>query len=272
MADTFRVGYAFSQKLIPQVFQDAGYAPVFLDGYNFSPASIDQADKQLLRRGLLFDKNGDVASFYAIRSGDLMERVKLGKLDVILIGKDHYYNHHLKEDNTRILGTLPHARTSVDVAKVEAWVTQDCPLQSLDDINSSYVIRAEIQNYAARIMEEKGHKVLVRELNDETDPVGFRMQAKEGGAIPIEFVRGGLPQSLEQDEVGLVVSETGGTLKRNDCRSLGVVCTVEQLVVANLESLNNPEMGARLRKFNEDLINHHHEKEFEGNGIHGERA
>lgn len=262
MNEPIKIAYAYSQKLLPVLFKDSGWNPRYLNGKNLSNATIEQAIKANLWRGYLFEGESQtiLAHFYAIRSADILERVHLGKRDIAFVGRDHFeerpYPGLIK------VGEVPHARTSTTSAELQAWVTPESILSSLADITEKIKIRTELPNYSAIVMEETGTKTKIRPITD-MNPLAFRQEAEREGKIAIEFIQGGGSQQLEDDEVLFIINETGGTMLRNDRRSIGTICTVEQLIVANANSWKDPEKRPMLDRFVSDIEGVHIAQEIE---------
>lgn len=253
-----KLAIPYTQKALVRLLFEAGWEPTFDHGHQWTdPADNPLAD--VIEKGVISSRNTHI---YAIRSIDIPKRVSLGDRDLALVGTDNIE----EKSFPRIvrLGAVPLGRTFVTPPALEFWVHDYSPIRTLGDIRPGMIVLTDRPNFTARKLEEHGFKTL-KEAGDESDPKKFREKAEREGSIAIEVIAGKGPPQLEDKEVLVIINETGNTKRNYKLREIGKLCSVETVIIANEDSLRDPEKRRIMEGFTTDIEGVHAALEVEAN-------
>lgn len=248
MDEPIKIAYAYSQKTVATLLSEAGWKPQWLHGHQWT--DTDDPLRDTLPKGILLKGDKPVAEIYGIRSIDIPRRVSLGDRDIGLVGTDNL--REKKFPRIVEIGKVPLGRTFTTPPALEVWVMADSPIKTLADITPNIVVQTERPKFTLAELKKHGHKAVI-EPQDLTDPLEFRRKATQEGFVAIEIIGGAGPQQLESNEVLVIVNETGGTKINFKMREIGKLCDIDTIIIANEESLADPEKRRLIERFTVDL-------------------
>lgn len=248
MSKTIKIAYAYSQKTVATLLSEAGWKPQWQHGHQWTDTEDPLRDT--LPKGLLMKGEEPLAEIYGIRSIDIPRRVSLGHRDIGLVGTDNL--REKKFPRIVKIGKVSLGRTFITPPALEVWVMADSPIKSLADVNPNVVVQTERPNFTLAELKKHGHKAVIEPL-DVADPREFRRKAAQEGLVAIEIIGGAGPQQLENNEALVIVNETGNTKRNYGMREIGKLCDIDTIIIANEESLKDPEKRRLIERFTVDV-------------------
>jgi ATP phosphoribosyltransferase len=248
MSEPIKIAYAYNQKTIATLLSEAGWVPEWIHGHQWTDTEDPKRDT--LPKGTLIKGDKPVADIYGIRSIDIPRRVSLGSRDIGLVGTDNL--REKKYPRIVEIGKVSLGRTFITPPALEVWVMEDSPIKSLADITPNVVVQTERPNFTLDELQKHGHRAVIEPIN-VADPREFRRKAALKGFVAIEIIGGAGPQQLENNEALVIVNETGDTKKNYKMREIGKLCDIDTIIIANEESLQDPEKRQLIERFTMDL-------------------
>lgn len=221
------------------------------------------------------DNKGPRIQVASLRSEELSEFVNVGHIDIgngddrnelpeylvqgydaCLVGTDWLKECELvvKEGGQELrfieLGKFQYGRETIGISlSLDLVVRENSQFVSVNQIPSGYVIATEFPKLTREFLSENGLKVRQTNLVDVSN---LWTQILYAGLGYVLLVRapGSIPQRVSLNNMlGVMVSESGKTLKESNLRVLAKIMDVEMHFIANINSFDDPYKKNEITNF-----------------------
>lgn len=201
-------------------------------------------------------------------TGDLIVRIRSGDIplwvadscDIGLCGSDWVEERErelgIKLEVLNLDNGYRYGRESLTSPTLDLVTLKDDGVSSASEIADGALIATEYPLITRVHFEEKGKKVAVlgREASAPTEPGEFRHWCQENGRIAFEVVHGGIAEHVSIGAgYGVMVNESGGTLRKNDLRTVETIREVRILLIADPQILRVDEKEKAVESLYRDL-------------------
>lgn len=216
-----------------------------------------------LDRGVIESTQDEIIK---IRSNEIPREVSWGYADIGLVGDDCLVGRFKKQ--IEILSRFTYGREwGSQQPRVEIVAHPDSTVFSLKEIRVGSIFKAEPQHIPLikEFLESNGYKVLRESYNAGPE---FHKRLIENGSVGISQIGGSVAVLLDPElHFGVMVNESGRTVKDYHLRVITKVCDVETLLIANVTALTDEFKRERIMQLKEDLESEYRiHGEFEVNG------
>ncbi len=237
----------------------AGWSPVFDHGF---PTDVDPMGSGL-DKGII-ESTGD--EIMRIRSRDIPRTISWNYADVGFVGSDCVVGRSNKQ--IAILSSFTYGREwGGRQSRVEIVAHSDSAVSSVEQIKPGSIFLAEPQHFhlTKKFLEDHGYKVLLEGYSAGPE---FHKRLIENGCVGISQVGGSVPVLLDPElHFGIMVNESGRTVRDYTLKVVARVCDIETLLIANVKALGDETKGERINQLREDLESVYRiQGEFEING------
>ncbi len=185
------------------------------------------------------------------RSLDIPPRVAWRKYDFALVGEDCIQEQELRyKIQVERVVSFPYGRkTCGSPPKLVIVANATEPIQRVEDIPPGTLIPSDFPWVTRRYLKEKGLKPRFITSYD-VDVDERREQLRRNRAVGIEVIHGAAltEVSLDQD-IGVVVDETGETIASNGVRRIATIMDVPTVLIANVKVFrDDPQVRAAIKE------------------------
>lgn len=250
MNNHIKISIAKTQRSLIQLLTAGGWEPQLKHGH---PSLEDQEPLvDTLDKGVIPSYDAEIN---LLRSMRIPERVSLGHSDLAMVGTDCLEETQFPRIVS--LGVIPIGRTFIIQPSLELWAHPESEVYHLENINDGAIVLTERPNFTSRVFtEDYGRRTEIQDHRVK-DPLEFRTKVRKEGLIGITIIPGGGPQELEPDELLVIVNETGRTRVNYGMRKISTLCDIDTHIIANEDSLRDPEKKRLIEQFVEDIEGAH---------------
>lgn len=241
-----RIVSAKSQSSVESHINEAGWKIAWRIG---EPTN-KEPNGEVLDDGKIEGKNAEIAR---IRSAEIPWRVSIGTFDIGIVGTDCLLDH-LDENTVRIFGGYAYGRTRGQaLAFLGVFAKQSSLFNSWADVPNGTTIGTERPHITKQHIELNGRLAEIYWGRDESQYQKFQNEMADEGKLAIKIIEGAGAQQLPDDELLVMVGETGRRQRNYDLKDISKICDIETLMLVNVESMRNPAIFREVKQFLNDL-------------------
>lgn len=223
----------------------AGWKPLFDQGL---PTDEHLMGNEL-DKGMIESKGDEVIK---IRTRDIPRAVSWRYADVGFVGSDCLEARFDKQ--LVILSRFNYGREwDSRPSRVEIVAHSDSEVSAIDEIKPGSIFLAEHQHLRLinNFLQDCGYKVRREGYNAGPE---FHKRLIEEGSVGVSQVGGAIPVLLDPElHFGVMVNETGRTVRDYGLKVVTKVCDIETLLIANKRSLEDEASRERILELQESL-------------------
>ncbi len=240
-----RIVYGKSQSSVETHMIEAGWQIIWRNG----EPTTKEPNGETLDDGAIKGKNAQIAR---IRSAEIPWRVSIGSFDIGIVGTDCLLDH-LDENSVRINGGYAYGRTRGQALPFLGVFARESSLFSTwDDVPNGTTIITERPHLTKDEAEKNGRAAEIF-WGDERNYLKFQNEMADKGKLAIKIIEGAGAQQLQDDELLVMVGETGRRQRNYDLKEISRICDVETLILVNIESMRRPAIFREIQQFMRDL-------------------
>jgi hypothetical protein len=215
----------------------AGYAPTFTD------------DEQDL--GTINLNGENIGTVLRTRSFDVPVEVAAGK-DIGLCGSDWVYEKEMELGlGLQVSASYSYGRKPQTVPTLDFIARQDYRYNSVGLAEPGTMFVGEYPLLITEELERAGRKVEQLGKNPDApnnDPEMFREWCRERESVGLRIVHGRISALVADNPntIGVMINESGATLRKKNLKKLDTIQEVKALLVVNPRSFQDPETKAEI--------------------------